>query len=226
MRLYLAAAAFAFSTFAIAQNIEITPSSTNSGVPLSNTTVVHPGGYGAPTLTGPGFNNGSCDPTRTNTVGKLNENWCSSADTWVINSSDPSAGLNLPFTGTPVAGDVYTLNFHYNATTVSVTYTVAGGDTLVQVIQGLAAQILGNSTLYGAGFAGGKLVAYAVYLPGDSLAIDANAAIPLKMSYSVTGGHSEVITFPPGFNASGPITGGSAQNTQYDVASSTTIPPS
>ena len=208
------------TSHAPAANIEVTPTSTDSGVPLSNTTVVNPSGYGGPSATGPGFSNGSCDPTLTNKVGKLNENWCSSANIWVLNSSDPSSGLNLPFTGTPFSGDQYTLNFHYNATTVSVMYTAgSNGDpvTYPVIIARLASAIESNATLFGQGFAGGKLVAYAVYLPGDRLGIDVNSTIPLKMSYTVSGGHSEVITFPPGHNASGTFAGGSTQGVQYDV---------
>lgn len=150
----------------------------------------------------------------------VDQNMCATGDQWQWVSNDPSALGVLTFAGTPVTGHVYTINFIYNSTTVPVTYTAQAGDTIGSVIAGVACAVANNATLFNlnggtcaggvvtaaagsffGGYGGSHQIGYVVINGANQVSFDYNSAVNMQMSYSVTGGGTETVTFPAGWFA-------------------------
>lgn len=173
-----------------------------------------PGSYAPNTpLIHPGSGNNQC--ARGHYLWFVDQNLCSTADTWEIVSNDPSALAVFALGGTITSGDVFTMHFLYGGNDVTVTYTVTSGDaagTLAGLATKLTCAIAANTTLYNSGagcaggivpttsggYTGGKPIGYVV-IYGNGFAFDHNAAVPMKFSYSVSGAASETITLNAGW---------------------------
>ena len=124
------------------------------------------------------------------------------ADAMGLISTDPSALVQVPVTGTVTTGDVITLNFHFNSLTKSVTYTCQSGDTTTSIATGLKAAIKANADLYqqvsaentsGGGLPGQILFAIST---GNVLQLDYDVRETMTMTYSVSGSATEILTIP------------------------------
>lgn len=144
------------------------------------------------------------------------ENICGTGDVWQLTSNDPSAYFTATLTGTATVGDTVSLQFEFAGACVAgppackVTYTVVGGDTLQNIANGLVCAIANNTTLFslngatcsagvvgaaGGGYSSGKQIGFVVQAT-NSVALDFNSAVSMKVTSAVTGAATEIVTLP------------------------------
>lgn len=125
----------------------------------------------------------------------MDENLCSTADTFVGNSSDPSALLQFTPSGTVTGSRLQTLTFIFGSgicatsnPACAATYTTASsGDTLSTVTTALVASILANPNLYNNVSLSQGQVQTATKFQTSSISIDFNANVPMKVTATDAG---------------------------------------
>lgn len=132
----------------------------------------------------------------------IDQNICSTADSWVLNSSDPSALFQATIGGTITNGDTVNLKFEFGAGACiagvgcTVTANVVGADTTTTIAAKLVTAIKANATLFTAsvgGYASGAQIAY-VTNTANVLALDFNSLVSMKVTSTVTGAATETLT--------------------------------
>ena len=125
-----------------------------------------------------------------------------SADTLIINSTDPSAVATIPIGGTATAGDILTLNFIISGITYPVTYTVQSGDSTTAMAAGLVGAIKANANLYApvsttntGGGGSTKPITFAV-ASGANVHFNHDSRLSITMTKAVSGSATETITLP------------------------------
>jgi hypothetical protein len=134
----------------------------------------------------------------------VDQNLCSSADNWILNSTDPSA-LIFPITigGSKTTGDVVTLTFTFSLGAVNcsvgcnVAYTVQSGDTLATITTGLMNAIKANASLYNNVAGAQGLVLNLANTTTTTFSMDWNLnAGTFKLTSSVSGSATETVSIP------------------------------
>jgi|SRR5882724_5012640 len=145
----------------------------------------------------------------------MDQNICSSADNWILNSTDPSALMQLTMGGTISNGDIVTLTFTFagpcsGGCAVNTGALNSGTDTTTTIASKLAAAIQANSNIYNnvAGVQGQVLY---VTSSANVLNFDYDSRTGMKLVASVAGIATETVTFPANSSC------GTACNVGWDV---------
>jgi hypothetical protein len=130
----------------------------------------------------------------------MDQNICSSADNWILNSTDPSALMQLTMGGTISNGDIVTLTFTFagpcaGGCAVNTGALNSGTDTTTTIASKLAAAIQANSNIYNnvAGVQGQVLYVTSI---ANALYFDYDSRTGMKLVASVAGIATETVTFP------------------------------
>lgn len=146
----------------------------------------------------------------------VDQNVCGNFNVFQQISSDPSAVFTLALTGSVTIGDAISLTITMGSGSCSgagctvTTGAAVGGDTLVTMGQKLACAIANNSSLFhlngqtctggvvtnlgpAGGYANGNPIGYVV-VNGAGIALDFNSTISMKVTSSVSGAATEIVT--------------------------------
>lgn len=120
---------------------------------------------------------------QTSGVAWLNQNWFSTADTWVLFSDDPSIYPNTAtFSGSVSEGQVAALNFAWGSNSVNLQYTAGASQTPISIAQGLRELIVASATLASAGIYAWPTVSGTITISLPNALANADGATPLTLS--------------------------------------------
>lgn len=182
---------------------------TDLATPAPSYPVRHPS---SGNIVGPG-----CGSLLAHALGWNDQNACATADARQITSTDPSAAFSLTLSGSVTVGDIISLTFVTGSGLCSgagctiTSGAATGGDTLQTLANKLVCAIANNASLldigdgscvgaagvvsgtFWGGYASGNPIGYVVLIT-NGVALDFNSVISMKITSSVSGAATEIVT--------------------------------